>query len=276
MTSHCECKCWSRSRLPTSMRGSCSTPSNSVEQAVTAADAARTGSTCLVRRWECGRCCDSSTATASMSKACNAPSSWMIREAPRARRCFVPACKTPCCWPAPVSSTTAHYEMGCDAPAFTSTVAKRANLVFIDFHTVLFDIWRGDFTEARATRRGLDGAAHSSWAAYLPVCVGLTVRALLAAYLGNESTKRAATPPRPWPPAMKSGSRSLFQWPVTVSGLSRRNAGQLFDGTENAAAGGCLASIAAPDGTELIVRLICARRRGSHRSSWVVWRMPSL
>ena len=83
----------------------------------------------------------------------------------------------------------------------------------------------------------------------LPVCVGLTVRALLAAYLGrvdqarSDATEAVAA-------GRRSGSRSLFQRPVTVLGFLDATLGN--DSTALKMLQPEVSRIlAAPDGTEL-------------------------
>src|SRR6202044_2225826 len=85
-----------------------------------------------------------------------------------------------------------------------------SELIFVGFHTVLQAIWRGDFTEAalvaddtmeRAMQLGGD----------FPAFIGLTVRATVAAYGGDESAAR-----RDIDEALAAGQRSnahtLMQW----------------------------------------------------------------
>ena len=122
-------------------------------------------------------------------------------------------------------------------------------LVFIDFHEVLCSVWRGDFAQAATLAESLVERALQS-GGDLPLCVGLTARALLAAYLGrvdqahSDATEALAA-------GQRSSSRSLSEWPVTVLGFLDVSLGNY------AAALTTLQSEvsrihAAPDGTEII------------------------
>jgi DNA-binding CsgD family transcriptional regulator len=142
----------------------------------------------------------------------------------------------------------AHYEMGAMRQHYLDR-GEESELVFIDFHTVLFDIWRGDFTEAALLAEDLTERA-LQLGGNLPVCVGLTVRALLAAYFGrvdqarSDATEAVAA-------GRRSGSRSLFQWPVTVLGFLDATLGN-YSTALKMLQPEVSRILAAPDGTELI------------------------
>lgn len=100
---------------------------------------------------------------------------------------------------------------------------EEGDLVFVDFHTVLIEIWRGDFAAAaqiaesameRALQLGGD----------LPLFVALTVRATVCAYAGHEDEVR-----RDVNEAVAAGQRSnsqrLAEWPVTTLGFLETSLG---------------------------------------------------
>ena len=64
----------------------------------------------------------------------------------------------------------AHDEMGAMRQHYLDR-GEESELVFIDFHTVLFDIWRGDFTEAALLAEDLTERA-LQLGGNLPVCGG--------------------------------------------------------------------------------------------------------
>ena len=102
----------------------------------------------------------------------------------------------------------AHFEMGAMRQHYLDR-GEESELVFIDFHTVLVNIWRGDFTEAALFAEDLTERA-LQLGGNLPLCVGLTVRALLAAYLGRVDQARSDAT-EALAAGRRSGSRSLFR-----------------------------------------------------------------
>ena len=116
----------------------------------------------------------------------------------------------------------AHEEMGAMRQRYLDH-GEENELIFIDFHGVLCRVWRGDFTEAATLAENLVERA-LQLGGDLPLCVGLTARALLAAYLGRvEQARSDAT--EALAAGQRSSSRSLSEWPVTMPGLRRRIAG---------------------------------------------------
>ena len=90
-------------------------------------------------------------------------------------------------------------------------------LSFIDFHSVLIDIWRGAMADATLIAEDtVERALQLN--GDLPLSVGLTVRAAVGAYAGDEQSVR-----RDVADAMaaseRCGSRRLGEWPVTVLGF---------------------------------------------------------
>jgi hypothetical protein len=94
---------------------------------------------------------------------------------------------------------------------------EEGELMFVGFHMVIQAIWRGDFAEAalvaddtmeRAVQLGGD----------FPAFIGLTARATVAAYGGDESAAR-----RDIDEALAAGRRSnahtLMQWTIDVLGF---------------------------------------------------------
>ena len=94
---------------------------------------------------------------------------------------------------------------------------EESDLIYVTFHAVLIEIWRGDLTEAtllaedavvRAMQLGGD----------VSLFVALTVRAAAAAYRGREDDARrdlagAVAASR------RSGSYRLAEWPITILGF---------------------------------------------------------
>ncbi len=94
---------------------------------------------------------------------------------------------------------------------------EEGELIFVGFHTVLHAVWRGDVTDAalvaedtmeRALLLGGD----------LPLFIGLTVQATVAAYGGREDDAR-----RDIAAALAAGLRSsahtLMQWTIAIAGF---------------------------------------------------------
>jgi hypothetical protein len=110
----------------------------------------------------------------------------------------------------------AHDEMGTMRQHYIDH-GEESELIFIDFHTVLINIWRGDFTEAAMLAEDLMERA-LQLGGDLPLCVGLTARAALAAYLGRVDQARSdATQAQA--AGRRSSSHILSQWAVTILGF---------------------------------------------------------
>jgi ATP/maltotriose-dependent transcriptional regulator MalT len=126
---------------------------------------------------------------------------------------------------------------------------EESELIFIDFHTVLLEIWRGDFTEATLVAEDLMERA-LQLDGDLPLCVALTSRAALAAYAGRVNQARSDATE-----ALAAGQRSsshlVSEWPVTVLGFL-----EVSLGNYQAAVAILQTQVsrldAAPDGTEII------------------------
>jgi len=124
-----------------------------------------------------------------------------------------------------------------------------SELLFIDFHTVFVNIWHGDFTEAAVLAENLTERAQQL-GGDLPLCVSLTSRAAVAAYLGRVDQARSDAS-EALAAGQRSSSRTLSEWPVTILGFLDVSLGNY------AAALTTLQSEvsrihAAPDGTEII------------------------
>ncbi|MDV3125777.1 LuxR C-terminal-related transcriptional regulator [Mycobacterium sp. 21AC1] len=94
---------------------------------------------------------------------------------------------------------------------------EEGELVFVDFHTVLIAIWRGDFAEAAlVTENAVERAMQLN--SDLPLFVALTVRATVGAYAGREDEVR-----RDVAEGLEAGQRCssdrLAEWPVTALGF---------------------------------------------------------
>ena len=94
---------------------------------------------------------------------------------------------------------------------------EESELIFIDFHTVLLEIWRGDFIEAALVSDDLMERA-LQLGGDLPLCVGLTTRAALAAYAGRVDQARSDAA-EAYAAGQRSSSHNLSEWPVTVLGF---------------------------------------------------------
>ena len=110
----------------------------------------------------------------------------------------------------------AHDQMGAMRRHYIDH-GEESELIFIDFHSVLLDIWRGDFTEAALLAEDLMEQA-LELGGDLPLCVGLTARAALAAYAGRVNEARSDAT-EALAAGRRSSSRSLSEWPVTVLGF---------------------------------------------------------
>jgi DNA-binding CsgD family transcriptional regulator len=94
---------------------------------------------------------------------------------------------------------------------------EESEMMFIAVHSVLIDIWRGNFTDAalfaddameRARQLGGD----------LPLSVALMIRAAVAAYAGQEAaTRRDAD--EALAASRRCGSNLLAEWPTTIIGF---------------------------------------------------------
>ncbi|ORV46837.1 LuxR family transcriptional regulator [Mycobacterium conspicuum] len=143
---------------------------------------------------------------------------------------------------------TAHAEMGAMRRHYVDR-GEESELLFIDFHSALLNVWRGEFSEAGSLADDLMERA-LQLGGDLPLCVGLTARALVAAYLGRVDEARSDVTDA-LAAGQRSNSRSLSQWPVTVLGFLDVSLGNY------AAALATLQSEvsrihAAPQGTEII------------------------
>ena len=142
----------------------------------------------------------------------------------------------------------AHQEMGAMRQRYLDR-GEENELIFIDFHTALLHIWRGDFSEAAVWSESLMERA-LQLGGDLPLCVSLTVRAALAAYLGRVDQARSDAT-EALAAGRRSSSRSLSEWPVTVLGFL-----DITLGNYSAALTTLQPEVsrihAAPDGTEII------------------------
>lgn len=102
-------------------------------------------------------------------------------------------------------------------------LGEEAELVFIGFHLVMIDIWRGDLTGAaavadvtmeRALRLGGD----------FPLFIALTLRAAVAAYVGHLDDARSDLS-QAIAAARRCGSTRLGEWSATLAGFVEVSAG---------------------------------------------------
>jgi DNA-binding CsgD family transcriptional regulator len=126
---------------------------------------------------------------------------------------------------------------------------EEGDLIFIDFHTVLLEIWRGDFAEATLVGEDLMERA-LQLGGDLPRCVGLVARAALAAYAGRVDEARSDAT-EAFAAGQRTSSQLLSEWPVTILGfldVSLGNYGAAFTTLQSQVS----RLDAAPDGTEII------------------------
>jgi DNA-binding CsgD family transcriptional regulator len=102
-------------------------------------------------------------------------------------------------------------------------LGEEAELMFIGFHLVLIDIWRGnlasaaviaDATMERATQLSGD----------FPLFIALTLRAAVAAYAGRLGDARHDLS-QAIAAAQRCGSRRLAEWPATLAGFVEVSSG---------------------------------------------------
>jgi DNA-binding CsgD family transcriptional regulator len=100
---------------------------------------------------------------------------------------------------------------------------QEGDLVFVDFHAVLIEIWRGDFAAAAQVTEGAMERA-LQLGGDLPLFVALTARATVGAYAGQEHEVR-----RDVNEAVAAGQRSssqrLSEWPVAALGFLETSLG---------------------------------------------------
>lgn len=126
---------------------------------------------------------------------------------------------------------------------------EESELVFVDFNAGLLEIWRGDFTEANLVADNLMERA-LQLGGDLPMCVGLTVRAALAAYAGRVDQARTDATDA-LAAARRSNSQALSEWPVTVLGFLDVSLGN-YQTALTTLRPQVARLDAAPDGTEII------------------------
>jgi ATP/maltotriose-dependent transcriptional regulator MalT len=126
---------------------------------------------------------------------------------------------------------------------------EESELIFIDFHTVLLDIWRGDFTEAAVVAEDLMERA-LELGGDLPLCVGLMSRAAVAAYAGRVDQARSDAT-EAFAAGQRSASHNLSEWPVTILGFLDVSLGN-YQAAATTLQSQVLRLDAAPDGTEII------------------------
>jgi DNA-binding CsgD family transcriptional regulator len=102
-------------------------------------------------------------------------------------------------------------------------LGEEAELMFVGFHLVLIDIWRGNLASAGALADATMERAIQLGGDF-PLFIALTLRAAAAAYAGRLGDARAdlgqaiAT-------AQRCGSRRLAEWPATLAGFVEVSAG---------------------------------------------------
>ncbi|OBB08989.1 LuxR family transcriptional regulator [Mycobacteriaceae bacterium 1482268.1] len=94
---------------------------------------------------------------------------------------------------------------------------EEGELSFIDFHSVLIDLWRGAMADATLIAEDNVERAHQL-NGDLPLSVALTVRAAVAAYAGDEEVVRRDVADA-MAASQRCGSRRLGEWPVTMLGF---------------------------------------------------------
>lgn len=92
-----------------------------------------------------------------------------------------------------------------------------SELIFVAFHTVLLEIWRGDFTEATAVADDAMERA-SQLNGDLPLFVALMMRAALDAYAGRDAEARRAVADA-LAASQRCGSSRMAEWTITSLGF---------------------------------------------------------
>jgi ATP/maltotriose-dependent transcriptional regulator MalT len=126
---------------------------------------------------------------------------------------------------------------------------EEGELSFIDFHSVLIDIWRGAMADATLIAEDTVERAHQL-NGDLPLSVALTARAAVAAYAGDEHTVRRDVV-EALAASRRCGSRRLGEWPVTMLGFLELSLGNYEAATATVAPLMPMLDVA-PDSTEII------------------------
>jgi ATP/maltotriose-dependent transcriptional regulator MalT len=93
-----------------------------------------------------------------------------------------------------------------------------AELIFVDFHSVVIEVWRGNFAEAASLAEGTLQLAQQMNGA-LPLFVGWTVTGTVAAYAGRDGEARRALAEAVAAGQRSSSSHQLGAWPIVISGF---------------------------------------------------------
>jgi ATP/maltotriose-dependent transcriptional regulator MalT len=126
---------------------------------------------------------------------------------------------------------------------------EESELIFIDFHTVFLEVWRGDFAEATVVAEDLMERA-LQLGGDLPRCVALTARGTLAAYAGRVDQARSDAA-EAFAAGQRSSSHNLSEWPVTILGFLDVSLGN-YQAAHATLQSQVARLDAAPDGTEII------------------------
>jgi ATP/maltotriose-dependent transcriptional regulator MalT len=126
---------------------------------------------------------------------------------------------------------------------------EEGELSFIDFHSVLIDIWRGSMADAMLIAEDAVERAHQL-NGDLPLSVALTARAAVAAYAGDEDTARRNVA-EARAASERCGSRRLGEWPVTMLGFLELSLGN-YEAAVKTVAPLMPMLKAVPDSTEII------------------------
>lgn len=142
----------------------------------------------------------------------------------------------------------AHDEMAAMRRRYVER-GDESEMVFIDFHTVFLEIWRGDFKEANRVCEDLTERAQQL-GGDLPRCVSLTARGAVAAYAGRVDQARTDAG-EALAAGRRSNSQRLAEWPVTILGFLEVSLGH-YDAAFATLQSEVSRLDAAPDGTEII------------------------
>jgi ATP/maltotriose-dependent transcriptional regulator MalT len=97
------------------------------------------------------------------------------------------------------------------------SVGEENELIFVAFHLVLIDIWRGDYANAALTADETIERA-SQLGGDFPLFIALTLRAAAAVYAGRIDEARRDLD-EAIAAAMRSDSSRLGEWPITLRGF---------------------------------------------------------
>jgi DNA-binding CsgD family transcriptional regulator len=146
-----------------------------------------------------------------------------------------------------------HYEeAGNELAAIRKRCAERgeeSEVIFLNFHTVLINVWKGDFASAHLVSEDMMERA-LQLGGDLPMFIALTLRAIDSAYAGRVEEARRDTVDA-LAAGERCGSQRLAEWPIANLGFLETSLGRYQEALTTLAP--LLAKLAAaPESTEII------------------------